>query len=155
MTRVSEVMTRGVRAMTPNESVTQAAQAMQALDVGAIPVHDGERIIGIVTDRDIVLRGIAQGRSPDSTPLGDVMSRDVCACYGDESIDEVLQRMSEAQIRRIPVVDHDEHLVGIVSLGDMAVRGSLAAAGEALEEISEPAQPDRDGQAQGISDKQD
>ena len=73
MTRVSEVMTRGVRAMTPNESLAQAAQAMGELDVGVIPVFDGERIVGIVTDRDLVVRGVAQGRAPDSTPLRDVI----------------------------------------------------------------------------------
>lgn len=148
MTRVSEVMTRGVRAMTPNESLAQAAQAMGELDVGVIPVFDGERIVGIVTDRDLVVRGVAQGRAPDSTPLRDVMSKDVCACYDDESVAEVLQRMAEAQIRRMPVVDRGEHLVGIVSLGDMSVRGDTAGAGDALEEISEPSQPKRGGQSQ-------
>lgn len=148
MTRIAEVMTRGVRTMTPNESVIQAAQAMEELDVGAIPVCDGTRLVGMVTDRDLVVRGIAQARVPQATPLHEVMSHDVCSCYEDEPVEAVVERMREEQIRRVPVLDRDERVVGIVSLGDIAVKESDVVAGRALEEISEPARPDRTNQSQ-------
>ena len=147
MTKVSEVMTRGVRTMTPNESIVQAAQAMEALDVGSLPVCDGQSLVGLVTDRDIVVRGVAQGRSPNDTPLSEVMSQEVCWCFEDQSVDEVAQQMQEAQIRRMPVVDREKHLVGMLALGDIATKASDVEAGRALGDISEPSSPDRSGQS--------
>jgi CBS domain-containing protein len=147
--RVSDVMTRGVRTMTPHETIVQAAQAMEALDVGAIPVCDGDRLVGMVTDRDIVLRGVAQGRPVDSTPLSEVMTRQLCWAYDDQPVEEVAEQMSSAQVRRVPVIDHDRHVVGIVSLGDLAVKArDEGSAARTLEDVSEPAQPDRSGQSQ-------
>jgi len=125
-----------------------AAQAMQELDVGVIPVCDGDRLVGIVTDRDIVVRCVAQGRQVDNTRLNDVMSSGTCWCFEDQPVDEAMVQMGEAQIRRLPVVDRNRHLVGIVSLGDVAVKADADRAGEALESISEPAEPDRSGQSQ-------
>jgi len=148
MRQVSDVMTRGVRTLSPNDTLLVAAQAMQELDVGAIPVCQADHLVGMVTDRDIVVRGVAQGCAADHTPLNDVMSRDVQCCFEDQPLDEVLEQMRDAQIRRIPVVDRAEHLVGIVSLGDVAVKADETRAGEALESISEPAAPDRSGQSQ-------
>lgn len=148
MRQVADVMTRGVRSMAPTDTLVRAAQAMEELDVGVIPVCDGERLVGLVTDRDIVLRGVAQGCSPDDTSLGEVMSRDPRWCFEDQDIDEVLDEMRDAQIRRVPVLDHDKHLVGMLSLGDVAVKAGGDDAGEALQGISEPAQPDRSGQSQ-------
>ena len=148
MKQVSDVMTRGVRTLGPNDTLVMAAQAMQELDVGAIPVCRGEQLIGVVTDRDIVLRGIAQGRPADGTRLDDIMSRDPQCCFGDQSVEEALQQMRDGQIRRLPVVDHDQHLVGILSLGDVAVKADELKVGRALEAISEPAEPDRSGQSQ-------
>jgi CBS domain-containing protein len=148
MRQVSDVMTRGVRTLSPDDTVMAAAQAMQELDVGVIPVCRADQLVGMVTDRDIVLRGVAQGCAADRTPLDDVMSRDVQWCFDDQPLEEVLEQMREAQIRRLPVVDRDEHLVGIVSLGDVAVKADETRAGEALESISEPAEPDRSGQSQ-------
>ncbi len=148
MTQVSDVMTRGVRTMSPSDTLVKAAQAMEELDVGAIPVCDGERLVGMVTDRDIVLRGVAQGRPVDSTHLDEVMSADPRWCFDDQPVDEALEQMRDAQIRRMPVVDHDKHLVGILSLGDVAVKADDAKAGEALGSVSEPAEPDRSGQSQ-------
>jgi CBS domain-containing protein len=145
MIRVADVMTRSVRTMTPNESVIQAAQAMDELDVGAIPVCDGSRLVGMVTDRDLVVRSIAQARVPQATPLHEVMSRGVCCCYEDEPVEVVVGRMREERIRRVPVLDRDDHVVGIVSLGDIAVKDSDVVAGRTLEKISEPA---RSGQSQ-------
>jgi CBS domain-containing protein len=124
-----------------------AAQAMQQLDVGAIPVCRGEQLIGVITDRDIVLRGVAQGRPADGTRLDDILSRDPQWCFDDQPVEEALEQMRDAQIRRLPVVDHDQHLVGILSLGDVAVKADELKVGRALEAISEPAEPDRSGQA--------
>jgi CBS domain-containing protein len=134
--------------MTPRETLVQAAQAMDALNVGAIPVCDGDKLMGMVTDRDIVLRGVAQNCPMQSTPLSAVMSTDTCWCFEDQTLDEVAAQMRDRQIRRMPVVDHDQHLVGILSLGDVATKGDgKDAAGDALQGISSPAHPDRSGQS--------
>lgn len=148
MRTVAEAMTTGVRSLAPTETVIRAAQAMEALDVGIVPICDGETLLGVVTDRDIVVRGVAQGLSADRTPLRDVMTDEACWCYDDQSLDEALGLMREAQIRRLPVVDRDKRLVGMLSLGDVAVRGEPADAAAALNDISEPAMPDRSGQSQ-------
>lgn len=148
MTAVSEVMTRGVRTMTPSDTVMMAAQAMDELNVGAIPVCQGDQIVGIVTDRDIVVRGVAQGCAPDSTKLEDVMSTDVRCCRENQSLEEVLEEMRGVQVRRMPVVDDEGHVVGILSLGDVAVKAGEECAGEALADISEPAEPDRSNMSQ-------
>jgi CBS domain-containing protein len=141
MTQVSDIMTRGVRTLKPTETIVQAARAMEELDVGVIPVCDGERLLGMVTDRDIVLRAVALNRPADQTFLQDVMSPEVCWCFDDDSVDTATQKMQEAQIRRIPVVDHEKHLVGMLTLADVAVKSDMGDAADALEEISEPARP--------------
>jgi CBS domain-containing protein len=148
MRQVSDVMTRGVRTLAPNDTLLKAAQAMEELDVGVIPVCRGEQLVGVVTDRDIVVRGVAQGCAADATRLEDIMSRDPQWCFDDQPVEEVLEQMRDAQIRRLPVVDHDAHLVGILSLGDVAVKADELKAGQALESISEPAEPDRSSQSQ-------
>jgi CBS domain-containing protein len=149
MARVSEVMTRGVRTMAPYESMLLAAQAMEELDIGVIPVPvcDGEKLVGMVTDRDIVLRGVAQGCSAEQTPLSSVMTRDVCWCFEDQSVEEVGEQMREAQICRLPMVDRDKHLVSMLSLGDVATKGGAAAGAQTLEEVSRRSRPDRSGQS--------
>jgi len=149
MTTVADVMTRGVRTMAPSDTVVRAAQAMDELNVGVIPVCDGPKLVGVVTDRDIVVRGVAQEQDPRTLRLADVMSTNVRCAREDEDVDEVLHEMADSQIRRMPVVDGQQQLVGIVSLGDIAakvdddddVAGSLG-------EISMPAAPDRSGQSQ-------
>jgi CBS domain-containing protein len=147
MTQVSQAMTTGVRSMAPNESMMKAAQAMSELDVGVIPVCDGDRLVGMVTDRDIVLRGVAQGCPADETPLSAVMTRDALWCREDQSLEEVAEKMRDAQIRRMPVVDRDQHLVGMLSLGDIATKVDVHESGEVLKEISEPSTPDRSNQS--------
>jgi CBS domain-containing protein len=142
MTQVSDVMTRGVRSLAPTDSMMKAAQAMQELDVGAIPVCNQERLVGIVTDRDLVVRGLAQACDA-ATPIDQVMSRQPLWCFESQSIDDVIAYMRKSQVRRVPVIDEDNHLVGMVSLGDLAVKSDQQMAGEALRSISEPAQPDR------------
>ncbi len=147
-THVSDVMTRGVRALSPKDTVVMAAQAMQELDVGAIPVCNDERLVGIVTDRDLVLRGVAQARLDGNTPIDDVMSRQPLWCFEDQPVDDVLAYMRKAQVRRVPVIDRENRLVGMVSLGDLAFKGDEDLAGSALRSISEPSRPDRSHQSQ-------
>jgi CBS domain-containing protein len=145
MTTVNEVMTRGVKSMAPTDTVALAAQAMDELNVGVIPVCEGDKLLGVVTDRDIVVRGVAQGLDPATTPLSDVMSTSVRTTREGDDVDDVLEEMAEAQIRRLPVVDKDDRLVGIISLGDIAAKSvdDESEVGESLGAISSPAEPDR------------
>jgi CBS domain-containing protein len=147
MALVSDVMTRGVRSMPPGETVMKAAQAMSELDVGVIPVCDGERLVGIVTDRDIVLRGVAQGCLASETPISGVMTNGASWCFQDQSIEEAGQQMRDAQIRRIPVIDRERRLVGMLSLGDIATRAGASEAADTLEQVSRPSRPDRSHQS--------
>jgi CBS domain-containing protein len=141
MTQVHEMMTRDVRTVAPGDSIVQAANVMQELEVGVLPVCDGNKLVGVVTDRDIAVRGVARQISPDESPVKQIMTEDACWCYADDSVDEALSLMSTAQIRRLPVVDRDKRLVGILSLGDVAAKGKADKTGQPLGRISEPAQP--------------
>lgn len=144
MNQVADVMTRDVHVVAPTDTIRQAARTMDDLDVGAVPVCEGTKLVGIVTDRDLALRAVALGKPPDSTPVSQVMSADLRWCYDDQAVEEVMEEMSGWQIRRVPVLDREKRLVGIVSLGDMAERGGADAdAGEALKDISTPSKPDR------------
>lgn len=147
MKSVKDVMTSGVRTLGPRDTVVLAAQAMEELDVGALPVCDGERILGMVTDRDIVVRGVAQDLAPASTRLEDIMSAQVEWVFEDEGLADVAAKMQQLQIRRLPVLDRDKRLVGMLSLGDLAAKGDAHQAGDALADISEPARPTRTGQS--------
>jgi CBS-domain-containing membrane protein len=143
MQTIHDVMTRDVQSISPEDSVRRAAELMDQLNVGAIPVCDGNKLVGMITDRDITVRSTAAGQAPGSTRVGDVMSTDVRTCNSHQTVDEVLGQMADVQIRRVPVVDQASHtLIGIVSLGDMATKHS-AGIDRALEEISEPSEPDR------------
>lgn len=143
MQRIAEVMTRDVRSVSPQETVRRAAQLMDELNVGSLPVCDGQKLVGMVTDRDITIRATAAGQAPDSAHVSDVMSADIRWCFDDQTVDEVMAQMSDTQIRRVPVVDHDSRqLVGIVSLGDLATKHS-AQVDRTLENISTPSEPDR------------
>lgn len=143
MQTIHDVMTRDVQFISPEDTVRRAAELMDQLNVGAIPVCDGNKLVGMITDRDITVRSTAAGQAPGSTRVGDVMSTDVRTCYSHQTVDEVLGQMGDTQIRRVPVVDQAAHtLIGIVSLGDMATKHS-AGIDRALEEISEPSKPDR------------
>jgi CBS domain-containing protein len=137
------MMTRGVRTAAPQDSIESAAQAMAELDVGALPVCDGKRLVGMVTDRDITVRCVAQGLPPAHTPVGDIVSRDRRFCRDSQTVDEAAEMMQAAGIRRLPVIDAGDNLVGILTVGDIAVRGSEELASEALEGISQPALPSR------------
>ncbi|MES2481924.1 MAG: CBS domain-containing protein [Pseudomonadota bacterium] len=147
MATVAEMMTRDVRTLAPQDSVVKAAQAMAELNVGAIPVCEGERLVGMVTDRDIVLRSVAREVDPAACKLSDVMSGHVRTVHEGDDVDDVLAEMGTAQIRRMPVVDSRDRLVGIISLGDIAAKNLTADADVAasLGDISEPSEPDRSG----------
>lgn len=145
MKTVGEVMTRGVRTLAPADTLQFAAQAMDELAVGSIPVCDGQRLVGMVTDRDITIRGTAHGLPADRTPLEQILSTDVQWCYDDQSVEAAARLMCEAQVRRLPVVDRSKELVGMLSLGDVAVKFGPEEAARALETISTPAEPDRSG----------
>jgi len=135
--QVSEVMTREVCVANPEETIQQAARLMAGLDVGVLPVGDDERLVGMITDRDIAIRGVAEGKAP-LTKVSEVMSNEVRYCFADQEIAEVLQNMADIQLRRLPVVDRDKRLVGILALSDAADAVASEAAGEALAGISRP-----------------
>jgi CBS domain-containing protein len=136
--KVSEAMSRDVRIASPDQPLRMAAGIMAEIDAGSLPVGQNDRLVGMVTDRDIVIRGVARGKSADAT-VGEVMTRDVSYCFEDEDTSEVAHNMADLKIRRLPVLSRDKRLVGIVSLGDIATRdGSRDDAGKALSAISEP-----------------
>src|SRR5436309_16125892 len=140
--KVSEVMTVQPQTIAPDQSVRKAAELMDRLDVGVLPVCDGDRSIGVVTVRDITVRATAIGSPPESTPISEVMSDDVRWIAQDDDTADAEQLMAAAQIRRVPVVDADKRLVGMLSLGDLAVAGEQGTAAT-LELISQPGHPDR------------
>jgi CBS domain-containing protein len=142
MQTIHDIMTRDVLSITPADTVRRAAELMDELNIGAIPVCEGAKLVGMITDRDITVRSTAAGQPPETTRVADVMSADVRTCYSHQTVDEVLGQMGEVQIRRMPVLGKNGDLVGIVSLGDMATKHS-AGIDRALEEISEPSEPDR------------
>jgi len=120
MKTIAEVMSREVSSVSPEDSIRQAAEMMDDLDVGALPVTEGNRLLGMITDRDITIRATAAGLGPDETQVNEVMTEDVCHCYEDQTIDEVMQDMRDLQVRRVPVVSRDAHtLIGIVALADL------------------------------------
>ena len=134
--KVSDVMTRDVQTVRPDQTAREAAGFMLSADAGAIPVVEGERLMGMITDRDIAVRGVAEGRGPD-TPVRELMTDYIVAAQLDDDTDAVAARMSEAQVRRLPVVDEQQRLCGIVSLGDLARETDDESAHEALEGVSE------------------
>jgi CBS domain-containing protein len=135
--KVSEVMTRDVQTVRPDQSARDAASFMLRADAGSIPVTDGDRLVGMITDRDIAVRGVAEGRGPD-TPVRDLMTDDVVTARIDDDTDDIAARMCDAQVRRLPVIDDQERLCGIVSLGDLSREGDDSAADQALEGVSQP-----------------
>ena len=135
--RISDCMTRQVKIAAPHQSLVEAARLMADLDIGVLPISENDRLIGMVTDRDIVVRGLANGRGPD-TPIRDIMSEEIRYCYEDQTIEEVSQNMGDIQVRRLPVLNRDKRLVGIVSLGDLSSGDSPSTSGQALDRISRP-----------------
>jgi CBS domain-containing protein len=138
---IREVMTRDVEVINPNDTLRDAAEKMRSLNVGPLPVCDGQRILGMITDRDIVVRAIAVGKDPNATQVSEVMSSGIEYCFDDDDTEGVLERMRDKQLRRMIVVDRNKKLVGIIALGDLAGEVSEHKVGEALEGISEPSSP--------------
>jgi CBS domain-containing protein len=133
--KISDVMTSDVQTVSPDQTAQEAATFMLTCDAGSIPVTEGDRLIGMITDRDIAVRGVAKGHGPD-TLVRELMSSGVVCAKIDDDTEEVASRMSEAQVRRLPVVDESERLVGIVSLGDLSRETDGEVAHEALEGVS-------------------
>jgi CBS domain-containing protein len=135
--QIREAMSEDVRVASPNQTIRDAAILMAKIDAGILPVGDNDRLVGMISDRDIAVRAIALGKGPD-TPVREVMSEDVKYCFEDDDVDDVAQNMAEIKVRRLPVLNKSKRLVGIVSLGDLALTDGPANAGEALCGISEP-----------------
>jgi len=134
---VKDAMTSEVKTATPSQSLTDAAKLMKQEDVGSVPVVDGDRLVGVLTDRDIVVRGIADGSDPNAVQVGAIASRDVVTVRSDDDLDEALRLMAQHQVRRLPVVD-DGQLVGVVATADVAHEAKEKDVGHVVEEISRP-----------------
>lgn len=135
MTQVNGVMTPGPTTCQPEASVVDAAKVMAQEDVGSIPIVEGDRLVGVVTDRDIVIRVVAEGRDLQSTTVGEIASRDLVTISPDDDLDRVLELMAQNQVRRLPVVEGDM-LVGIVAQRDIALQGADRQTGQVVEQIS-------------------
>lgn len=142
--RVEEIMTRGVQTASPGDTIQKAAALMDQLNVGVLPVCDGRRLCGMVTDRDITVRATSAGRGPGDCKVSEVMSIDVQYCFEDDDLGAAAAQMKSLQVRRLPVINRDKELVGVLSLGDMATRGGFGEAAETLREVSDPSEPDRE-----------
>jgi CBS domain-containing protein len=135
--KVSEAMTREVRLANPNDRICDAARIMGEIDAGAVPVGENDRLVGMITDRDIAVRAVGANRGPD-TPVRDIMTKDLQYCFDDEDISDVCAKLADQQLRRLPVVNRDKRLVGILSLGDLAKGDGADQAARALSGISQP-----------------
>ena len=135
--KVSDAMSRDVAVASPTESIRNVAKIMAKIDAGSLPVGENDRLVGMITDRDIAIRAVAQGKAP-TTKVRDIMSEEVLYCYDDQDLDEVAKNMSEMKIRRLPVVNREKRLVGIISLGDLARNEDAGKTGETVSHISQP-----------------
>jgi len=137
--KVHEIMTSGAHCVGPDVSLIRAATLMKELNVGSLPVCDGTRLMGMITDRDIAIRGVAEGRELDGTPVRAIMSPEVIYAYEDQDLADAARVMEINQIRRLPVLSREKRLIGFLSLGDVATEGdSEQLSAEALKEISQP-----------------
>ena len=142
--KLKDIMTKDVECVRPGDTLQDAARKMKDLDVGPMPVcGDNDKVVGMLTDRDIAIRAVAEGKDPRTTRVQDAMTEDVAWCYEDQDSKEAAELMQERQIRRLLVMNRDKRLVGIVSLGDMATEGKKKQAAETLQAVSEPSQPRR------------
>ncbi|MDQ3379637.1 MAG: CBS domain-containing protein [Actinomycetota bacterium] len=135
-TKVREAMTARPRCVTPETTLKQVAEVMESEDIGAVPVVDGEQLSGMITDRDIVIRAVAKGKNPDGMPVREIFSREVVTVGPDDDLSDALQLMASHQVRRLPVVDAENKLVGIVSQADVALEAKEKQVGEMVEQIS-------------------
>ncbi len=145
MAQIKDVMTQQYKWIAPNASLVEAATQMQEYDTGFLPVAENDRMIGAITDRDIVARSVSQGQNPQNQQVRDVMTPKIMYCFDDQSVDDVCQNMAEIKVRRLPVVNRDKRLVGVVSLGDLA-QSQAEQSGKTLQQIAR-----NDAQAQQVA----
>lgn len=142
--KVSDIMTTDFEKIDADNSLFEAAQKMKSFNIGFLPVQEGDKLIGLLTDRDIVIRGLAEDLEPRRTSVKNIITSDIVYCYEDESVEDAARLMEDNQVRRLIVVDHEQRPIGVVSIGDIAVKsGQVQLAGEILERVSEPATPVR------------
>jgi CBS domain-containing protein len=134
--QVRQAMSKDVKIAAPTEAIREAAQMMAQIDAGILPVGENDRLVGMITDRDIAVRAVACGKGPD-TPVRDVMTAEVKYCFMDDDIDDIARNMADLKIRRLPVLNAQKRIVGILSLGDIALASGVDPAGHALCDISE------------------
>ena len=134
--RIREIMTSNPTTIAADESITRAARMMRDEDVGIAPIVEADRLVGTVTDRDIAIRVVAEGKDPETTPVGEIASKDLVTVDPEQDLDEALRLMGQHQVRRLPVVEEDGRLVGIVAQADVALEADAAQTGEVVEEIS-------------------
>lgn len=142
--KITDVMTRDVKTVRPDSTAKEAASFMLSEDAGSMPVSDGGRLVGMITDRDIAVRGVAKGYGPD-TPVRDIMTDEIICARDSDDVEEVAMKMSRAQVRRLPVIDSNEQLCGIVSLGDLSREAHGESAHQALDGVSAPGDRHRQG----------
>jgi CBS domain-containing protein len=135
--KVKDAMTSEVRMVSPAQTIRDAAKLMAELDVGALPVAENDRLVGMITDRDIAVRAVAEGL-PATTPISKIMSPEVLYCFDDQRLEEVTRNMGDVQVRRLPVVNRDKRLVGIVAIADLARSEQPTTVGRAVSHVSEP-----------------
>lgn len=136
--KLKDIMTPQVEVTDPGESLYDAARKMRSHDIGVLPVCDGERLVGMLTDRDVTIRSVAEGRDPRQTHVKETMTPSIAYCFDDQDAEEAERVMQEQRIRRLPVLDRQKHLVGIVSLGDLATKVGGPHVADTLEKVSEP-----------------
>jgi CBS domain-containing protein len=141
--QVADMMTPAVAAIEPSRTVAEAAQAMRSEDVGSLPVTDAGRIIGILTDRDIAMRVVAEGRDPTATSVSEILSRDLVTIGPEQSLDDAIELMARHQVRRLPVVEEDGRLIGMLAQADIALEAREKKAGGLLQEVSQPSSAPR------------
>lgn len=143
--KISEIMTKHVEVVRPDATIEEAAQKMKDIDVGSLPVCDGRKLQGMVTDRDVTIRAVAEGRDPRQTKVKEIMTADIVYGRTGQDVKEIAETMAAHQIRRLPIVNDDNDLVGIVALGDLAVDGgSDKLSGDVLSDVSRPSKPKRE-----------
>ena len=133
--KISDIMTSDVQIVAPDDTIQDAARKMEDADIGFLPVGENDRLVGMLTDRDIALRAVAQGKDPKKTKVRDVMTKRVLYCTAEEDVEDAASNMADLRIRRLPIIDRDKRLVGIVSIGDIAFREKPETAGHVLESV--------------------
>jgi CBS domain-containing protein len=135
--KISKCMTRDVQLASPTQTIREAAKMMAEIDAGVLPIGQDDRLVGMVTDRDIAIRAVAEGKSPD-TQIRDVMTSEVLYCFDDQELEDVARNMADIKVRRLPVLNRSKHLVGIVSLGDLSRKEDAQVTAKAVSNISKP-----------------